>query len=205
MRYIIFLSLLLLITSIYSPERAVAYAEKHWNNPNHDCTSENKACTPYAYYGTEHCNYPDQGFASNDGANFISQCILEGGETPLYRFGSNNCVKYHCGAIDVIYRLAMCLARDHRWKRYTKKITEEPPKNLNIGDYVVYHKDYYNDWKSIMGIVVEIKPKVKIIMNSPEVYHLDYDKVEGYDYLEWILYPGEDREVKKWEKPKLDF
>lgn len=191
MHYILFVSLIILATSEYSPEKAVAYSEKYWNKPNHDCNSENIACTPYAYYGTEHCNYPDQGFLSNNGANFISQCLLEGGEKPLYKRGSMNCVKFHCGAIDLIPRLANCLTLEHFWKRYD---TKEPPKELRIGDYVVFHKNYPSDWHSKIGIVVEVSPKVKVNMNSPEAYHLDYDKVEGYNKYEWILYPGENRE-----------
>lgn len=192
MNYILFISLTILSTSLYSPEKAVAYSEKHWNNPNHDCNSENTACTPYAYYGTEHCNYPDQGYLSNNGANFISQCLLEGGQNPLYQVSSLFCAKFHCGAIDVIPRLTMCLITSHKWKRIASDV---PPKELKIGDIVAFHKTYTGDWLTKIGIVVEVSPKVKVNMNSPEAYHLDYDKVEGYKNYEWILAPVD--EIKK--------
>lgn len=189
MNYILFISFLFLSSSKYSPEIAVAYSEKYWNNPNHDCNSENIACTPYAYYGTEHCNYPDQGYLSNNGANFISQCLLEGGQKPLYQVGSMFCGKFHCGTIDVIPRLSMCLTTAYKWKRIT---SQEPPKELKIGDLVAFHKNYPSDWLAKIGIIVEVSPKVKVNMNSPEAYHLDYDKVEGYKIYEWLLYPGDE-------------
>ena len=185
---IIFLGLIALFCCQvqYDGLKARDYAKKHWNNPNHDCKSEETECTPFGYYGSEHCNYKDEGFLSKDDANFISQCILAGGYKTLRVLNSMNCVKWHCNTIDIIPRLANCLHMEHHWVR---AVTDEPPKGLQIGDVLVYHKNYYSDWFSHACLVVEVTPEVKVACHSPEVYGMPYKDFKEYTKYEWLMKP----------------
>ena len=71
---------IILITYIssYNREKAVEYAYKYWKNINHDCKKGRWSCSPYGYFGNDHCKYPKEG---GDCANFVSQCLIEGGIT----------------------------------------------------------------------------------------------------------------------------
>ena len=70
------LSTLVVFALTYDRGSVVNYAATFWNNPNHDCNGGYLDCSPYSYFGGEHCGYPGQG---GDCANFVSQSILAGG------------------------------------------------------------------------------------------------------------------------------
>ncbi len=68
--------LLPVLNAGYNRDGALNYAQRWWNGANHNCGSYS-SCSPFSYWGSEHCGYPSHG---GDCANFVSQCILAGGE-----------------------------------------------------------------------------------------------------------------------------
>lgn len=180
------LTLITFVFSDYDGLKARDYAEKHWNNPNHDCKTDLTSCTPYGYYGSEHCGYENKGFLSRDDANFLSQCLLEAGHEKLHKPNSFNCIQFNCGAIDIIPRFAACLNYDHAWIR---KLGQEPPEDVQIGDILVYHKYYDSDWESHACLIVEVTPEVKVACHSPEVYGFPYKEMKDYKIYEWLIQP----------------
>ena len=103
---LISLSLFLFIHT-YDRNAVVSYAKTYWNTVNHKCGSGYHKCTPYSYFGGEHCGYGSHG---GDCANFVSQCVLAGGH-PRLKGGA--CRGYPCGVEEVgASKLSNCL-RDH--------------------------------------------------------------------------------------------
>ena len=92
MRTFIIIALVTIMTvASYNRDNAVAYDKKHWNSPNHKCSGKYTDYNPYSYFGGEHCSYGSHG---GDCANFVSQCLIAGGHSPLNK---GACRGYPCG------------------------------------------------------------------------------------------------------------
>jgi uncharacterized protein YraI len=188
-----FMLLLLLfiisLTSIYTYDRAAAraYAEQYWNSLNHDCNSAYYECTPYSYWGSEHCGYEGQG---GDCANFVSQCILAGGHPHLV---GGDCRGEPCGIEEIgALRLALCLGNNFGWKRYCGYLMP-PPAGTKAGDVIIYHETSCEDWSAHAVIVVEGGADAKIACHSNMRYGAHYTYIaDSKPYFEWVLYPDGD-------------
>ena len=51
---------LLTLAFCYDRNKAKAYADSYWDNPNHKCGTYT-SCTPYSYFGNEKCSYESHG------------------------------------------------------------------------------------------------------------------------------------------------
>ena len=113
MKFHIILSLLLFNLSLtkYDRNKGVEYAYKHYKKINHKCGSGRNKCTPYGYYGNSFCNYPHGG---GDCANFVSQCLIEGGHEKLK---GSPCKSFSCGVQLGSRNLSKCLTQKFKWKR----------------------------------------------------------------------------------------
>ena len=146
MKVIILLSL---VFAIYSYNRGSAqnYAATFWNNPNHSCGSYS-SCSPYSYWGGEHCGYESHG---GDCANFVSQCLLAGGHAALV---GGYCRGYPCGVEEIgAMELSKCLRETFGYSR-TCGYHAGPPGNIEVGDVLIYHKDSCEGWSAHATIVV---------------------------------------------------
>ena len=132
----------------YNRDNAVAYAKKHWNNPNHNCSGAYTTCSPYSYWGGEHCGYGSHG---GDCANFVSQCLIAGGHPALTK---GACRGYPCGKEEVGARnLGVCLRDSYGWESscgYQKK----PPSNIAKGDVLIYHSGSCDSYDAHAVIVI---------------------------------------------------
>ena len=122
---ILFYLLLPLTESIYNREKAVEYAYKHYKKINHKCGSGRSSCSPYGYYGNSFCKYPHGG---GDCANFVSQCLIEGGHPKL---NESPCKKFKCGVQLGSRNLSQCLVKKFKWRRECRKKILPP-------DYISY-------------------------------------------------------------------
>ena len=131
--FLIYSSLLLFVLS-YDRAAAINYAKTFYNNPNHDCNTSFRSCTPYSYYGSEHCGYPGAG---GDCANFVSQCLIAGGHPPLK---GGLCRGWPCGVEEFsAIKLSLCLRDYFKWESTCGEYLE-PPENIEPGDVLVYHQ-----------------------------------------------------------------
>ena len=76
---LIAISLFLFVHS-YERGAVVGYAQKYWNTVNHNSAQAYTSCSPYSFWGGEHCGYGSHG---GDCANFVSQCLINGGHPAL--------------------------------------------------------------------------------------------------------------------------
>lgn len=182
MKTLILLALISL-SFTYDRNRAVSYADAHVHKINHSC-GKYSSCTPYSYWGNEHCGYPGQG---GDCANFVSQCLIEAGHP--YLKGSENCRGYPCGKEEPgAMRLALCL-KSKGWQR-TCGYLAKPPSNIKKGDVIVYHKGSCDNWSAHAAIVVEGGASAKISCHSNEKSHVAYTYMgTSMPYYEWLHYP----------------
>jgi len=129
----------LLAGAAYDPSLAVSNALRHFDRPQHNCSTAYTACTPYSYWGEEAC-----GFASHGGdcANFLSQNLLAGGHPPLIKAP---CRGYPCGREEVgAANLGRCLAANYGW-RSTCGARQPPPADVRPGDALVFHAKSCDD------------------------------------------------------------
>ncbi|KAH3758014.1 hypothetical protein Pelo_10144 [Pelomyxa schiedti] len=117
----------------YNNSAAVEYAQAWWNGANHDCGSSYDACTPWSYWGSEHCGLSSHG---GDGANFVSQCLLAAGHPDLV---ISPCRGYPCGREEIGgITLSTCLYQNYGWKS-TCGAHAALPSSIVPGDVLVFH------------------------------------------------------------------
>lgn len=125
---------LVLFTLSYDRGAAVQYASTFWNSANHDCNTDYLSCTPYSYFGKEHCDY-GQGHGG-DCANFVSQCLIAGGHPALK---GGECRGYPCGVEEPgALKLSNCLRDTFGWESSCGELMALPD-NIQPGDVLVYH------------------------------------------------------------------
>lgn len=183
--FILILSALVISINTYDRGAAKAYAQKYWDSLNHDCNSKYYSCTPYSYWGGEHCGYPSQG---GDCANFVSQCLLAGGHPKLV---GGECRGYPCGVEEIgAWNLGACLRQTFGWKRSCGYL-KSPPSGVQAGDVIIYHANSCDSGSAHAVLVVEGGSNPKIACHSSMRYGASYDYLSGSKpYFEWLLYPG---------------
>eukprot|EP00727_Mastigamoeba_balamuthi_P010579 m51a1_g6143 hypothetical protein (311) ;mRNA; r:282110-283374 len=166
----------------YNRGAAVSYADQHWNSPNHDCSSSYSSCTPYSYWGGEHCGYSSHG---GDCANFVSQCLLAGGHAPLS--GGGPCRGYPCGNEEVgAKNLGDCLAGYKGWTR-SCGYHMAPPSSITVGDVLIYHKGSCSDSEAHATIVTSMSGGPQISCHSNEHHNIAYTYMaSSMPYYEWL-------------------
>ena len=169
------------MAAAYDRDAVVAYAKKYYNTCNHDCSGAYTSCSPWSYWGSEHCGYSSHG---GDCANFVSQCVLAGGHKPLN--SGSPCRGYPCGKEEVGARnLGVCLQQVHGWTRTCGK-HKAPPSNIAKGDVLVYHETSCSDYSAHAVVVVSTNP-VKIACHSTSYYGKDYTYMSSSKpYYEWL-------------------
>ena len=190
-KYFILFSLIISSVFTYDRNAAVAYAYKYWNNPNHQCGSTHnedyQRCSPYSYWGSEKCNYQSHG---GDCANFVSQCLIEGGHPKLKKPGVEYCRGWPCGVEPGAKKLGDCLSNQFHWRKNCGKM-EKPPTDLQVGDVLIYHKESCNDGAAHAVLVSVAGSKPKITCHSSAKKDVDYTYMTGsHKYLEWLHYTG---------------
>ena len=175
---------LLLLTSVLTYDRnaAVRYAYKYYNRANHDCKKGRYDCTPYAYYGSDLCKY---GEGPGDCANFVSQCVVEGGHPPL-KGGqcAGGCGKVEPGA----RQLGICLSKTFGWKRQCGRLLP-PPNWVKKGDVVVFHANSCDDSKAHTVLVTVAGKNAKVTGHSDSVKDRSYTIwSKNKPYFEWLHY-----------------
>eukprot|EP00727_Mastigamoeba_balamuthi_P000293 m51a1_g10260 hypothetical protein (774) ;mRNA; f:3068-6353 len=172
-------------TGGYNRDAALAYAHKHWNSPNHDCSKSYSACAPYSYWGGEHCGYGSHG---GDCANFVSQCLLAGGHAPLN--GGGPCRGYPCGREEIgAKNLGDCLAGRKGWVRQCG-YHMPPPAHMKVGDVLVYHAGSCESADAHATIITSVSDGVRITCHSNEKHNEPYTYLAGSKpYYEWLHRP----------------
>ena len=183
MKVILCLFLIYSVYSSYSRAGALNYAKTNVHNPNHECDSYYESCTPYAYYGSEHCGYTSHG---GNSANFVSQCLVKGGNHPKLT-GSRYCTGYPCGFEEVgVWALGTCLVQKG-WKSECGYLMK-PPSYIKAGDVIIYHKKGCDGDGHAALITVE-GDNPKITCQSIEQINQDYKyQSNSYPYYEWLHY-----------------
>ena len=181
----ILLSLLLLnlVSSAYDRNKAVEYAYKYYKKINHDCTKSRSSCTNYGYYGNSFCHYSHGG---GDCANFVSQCLIEGGHPKLR---GSPCKHFPCGVQLGSKNLSNCLVDKFKWKRECGK-KMPPPGYIRKGDIIVYHKTRCDDQLTHSMIVTKDGNEVRVTGHSPEEKDKIYSHITNKPYYEWLHYTG---------------
>ena len=188
-KYLILISLLVFSVFAYDRNKAVEYAYKYWDNPNHKCGKgdDYMKCNPYSYWGREKCGYPSHG---GDCANFVSQCLIEGGHPKLYKKGVEYCRGWPCGVEPGARKLGNCLSKQFHWEKTCGRL-EKPPANLQPGDVLIYHKGSCTDGESHAVIVTKVGEKPKITCHSSAKKDVDYTYMTNtHFYLEWLHFTG---------------
>ena len=186
-KFLICITLLICITfglSAYSRDGAVAYAKKWANGANHKCGTYT-SCSPASYWGSEHCGYESHG---GDCANFVSQCLVLGGNYPKLNTGS--CRGYPCGWEEVgAKRLADCL-KEKGWTS-TCSYQQKPPSNIKAGDVLIYHSGSCYSWDAHATIVTEAGATPKISCHSNSKLNVAYTYMgTSMGYYQWLHYNG---------------
>ena len=182
MKAILALALLCGLAFGYDRNAAVNYAKTYWNTANHKCGTYT-SCTPYSYWGNEVCGYSSHG---GDCANFVSQCLLAGGHSPLNTGG--NCRGYPCGKEEVgAMELAKCLSGSFGWER-TCGYYQGPPSNIQPGDVLIYHADSCSSYTAHATLVVSTdNGSAQIACHSSARWYADYTYRGGSKpYYEWL-------------------
>jgi SH3-like domain-containing protein len=197
--FILILSVLVLSINTYDRSAAKAYAERYWDSLNHDCDSSYYSCTPYSYWGGEHCGYESQG---GDCANFVSQCLLAGGHPHLV---GGECRGYPCGVEEIgAWNLGACLRETFGWKRVCGYL-QSPPSGVQAGDVIIYHAGSCDSGTAHAVIVIEGGSNPKIACHSSMRYGASYDYLSGSKpYFEWLLYPGGSPEPEPDPEPSSE-
>jgi hypothetical protein len=190
----LFVALCVILTgarSAYSYDRnaAVHYAELYWNAPNHDCGSTYIACTPWSYWGQEACGYPSHG---GDCANFVSQCVLAGGESDLDNEPKGICRGYPCGREEIgAEKLSQCLVTYHGWKEVGSGDMAPPPSSIESGDVLVYC-DAAKQGSHAVLVVSAGAGKTTIACHSTAHYDMTYNYMTDSDHrwYRWLHNPA---------------
>lgn len=171
----------------YNPQGAVGYASSWWNGANHDCSKDYLSCTPWSYFGSEHCGYPSHG---GDCANFVSQCLVQGGgHTPLNQGGA--CRGYPCGKEEPgATNLGNCLSGIHGW-RSSCGYMMAPPSDISAGDVIIYHSSSCGDYDSHATIVISGSGGgLSIACHSPATWNARWDHFTGSKpYVQYLHRP----------------
>ena len=175
--------LISIVTSTYDPKKGVEYAYKYYNKINHDCSASRSSCTPYGYYGNSFCKYSHGG---GDCANFVSQCLIEGGHPKLK---GSPCKSFSCGVQLGSRNLSRCLVQRFKWKRECGK-KMPPPNYISIGDVIVYHQTGCEDEKTHSMFVTKAGKEVRVTGHSPEEKDKLYSHITNKPYYEWLHYTG---------------
>ena len=176
---LLFFLLFEIIFTQYNREKAVEYAYKFYNKINHKCSTSRSTCSPYGYYGNSFCSYSHGG---GDCANFVSQCLLEGGHPKLR---GAPCMKWPCGVQLGSKNLSNCLVKKFNWKRACGK-KMPPPDYIRKGDIIVYHQTACDDSKTHSMIVTVDGKEVKVTGHSPEEKDKKYSHITNKPYYEWL-------------------
>ena len=177
--FLLLILLLTIVSSKYDRNKAVQYAYKHYNKINHKCGTTRSSCTPYGYYGNSFCHYSHGG---GDCANFVSQCLIEGGHAKLR---ANHCIHFPCGVQLGSKNLSNCLVKGFNWKRECGK-KMKPPSYIKKGDIIVYHKTGCDDSKTHSMIVTIDGKEVRVTGHSPEEKDKIYSHITDKPYYEWL-------------------
>ncbi len=171
-------------SAAYNRAKALTYAKDHVHNINHKCGTYDK-CTPYSYFGSEHCGYPKTN--GGDCANFVSQCLVKGGGHPNLT-GSDMCRGYPCGFEEVgAYRLGACL-KQKGWTS-TCGYLKAPPNNIKEGDVLIYHEKSCDDWDAHATIIIKGGAIPRIACHSNEQYDVSYKYMgNSMPYYQWLHY-----------------
>ena len=141
------LSTLVVFALTYDRGSVVNYAATFWNNPNHDCNGGYLDCSPYSYFGGEHCGYPGQG---GDCSNFVSQSILAGQQWWVESAEGT---------------LGHCLRDNFGWESNCDW-QMGPPGNIQARDVLVYHSGSCDSYDAHAVVVVEGGSDAKIACHS---------------------------------------
>ena len=185
MKSLLFISLLISAFT-YDRDGAVNYAYQYAKTPNHKCGNYLK-CTPASYFGREACGYESHG---GDCANFVSQCLVLGGNHPKLNGGSEICRGYPCGFEEIgAWELGECLSLKG-WTS-TCGYRQAPPDNIKPGDVLIYHSDGCNSGASHAVLVTKGGPNAKITCHSSVKIDVDYDyQANSKPYYHWLHYEG---------------
>ena len=166
----------------YSRSGAVAYAKKYVHSVNHKCGNNYLACSPASYFGNEHCGYEGAG---GDCANFVSQCLVLGGNHSKLK-NNKNCRGYPCGFEEPgAKRLGDCL-QDKGWTSQCGYLLK-PPSNIKAGDVLIYHATGCGDYKAHAVIVTEGGKSPKITCHSNEQLDVSYTYMSNSKpYYQWL-------------------
>ncbi len=170
--------------SDYSREDAVNYARKWAHSVNHDCSGDYLDCTPASYFGSEHCGYEGAG---GDCANFVSQCLVLGGNHPKLK-NDNSCRGYPCGFEEPgAHRLGDCL-QEMGWTSQCGYLMK-PPANTNAGDVLIYHKSGCDDFESHAVFVTVGGDNALITCHSHEQLDVSYTYMaNSMPYYQWLQF-----------------
>ena len=180
---LIVLSLLIATISAYNRNAAVKYAYQYVHGVNHKCGSGSYICSPYCYFGDEHCNYQSQG---GDCANFVSQCLIAGGHSKLTKGVCRG--NEFCGAEPGAGKLATCLVNNYGWKVECGHLMK-PPTYIKPGDVLVYCSSCSREEHAVL-VTKASGGNVKITCHSSEQKDVNYNYLKGtYPYYKWIHHP----------------
>lgn len=166
----------------YSRTGAVAYARKYVHNINHVCGNY-LSCTPASYFGDEHCGYPSEN--GGDCANFVSQCLVLGGNHPILKNGQS-CRGYPCGWEEPgAQRLGECL-KEKGWSSVCGYLLE-PPSYIKAGDVLIYHSGSCSSFQAHAVLVTQGGSNAKITCHSNEQLDISYTYMSGSKpYYQWL-------------------
>jgi hypothetical protein len=100
----------------YTPGSGVSYANQYCSSYN---SKQDGTCSPYKVY------------SDNDCANFISQCLINGG---MVLSGTDP-----CGCIIAALNLESFLLSASGWSATSNYTSTTPPSNLAAGDVIIWH------------------------------------------------------------------
>ena len=153
---------------------------------NHDCTKLYDSCTPYSYWGGESCGQASKG---GDCANFVSQCLLAGGHTPLVKAP---CRGYPCGKEEVgAQKLGACLAANYGWKS-TCGAHAAPPADIAPGDVLLFHGASCDDTEAHATLVTWVSlPNVYVTAHSSDRYNYSVSNYASeFGFYDWLRAPA---------------
>eukprot|EP00823_Brevimastigomonas_motovehiculus_P004429 TRINITY_DN2928_c0_g1_i1.p1 TRINITY_DN2928_c0_g1~~TRINITY_DN2928_c0_g1_i1.p1 ORF type:complete len:215 (+),score=32.50 TRINITY_DN2928_c0_g1_i1:41-646(+) len=192
MKILIVVALLFCVSAVcaYDRSKAMAYVNAHWNSPNHNCGGAYDSCSPYQYWGQDHCGYPSHG---GNCANFVSQVLVESGHPKLS--GSSVCRGF-CGSVEVgAKNLGDCLSQHHGWKK-TCGLKQGPPAGVQLGDVIIFHAGGCDGFTAHAVVVsgvsmatngTNVIDGVTVACNSPDEHHADWSSFLGnHPYAEWL-------------------
>ncbi|MBD3419806.1 MAG: hypothetical protein GF398_06800 [Chitinivibrionales bacterium] len=187
--FCIVLCLSVLVAHAYDPDPAIAYAELWYDDCNHECTSLYRECTPWSYWGMDCCGYPSKG---GDCANFISQCLIAGGESGFNDTKPNPpCRGFPCGKEEIgANNLGECLKQYHGWREIAYGKREPMPASMKPGDVIVYGKS--SGWGTHIALIVRVEDgKAYIAAHSSPQFDRVYTYLTGssHEYYRWIQAP----------------